>query len=200
MRNHSLSFLRREHVCRARSQQQRPTTTLAYTRAMFAASSTLASPASAAAWRSKSASGASVKKQHQRRAPVRIVARSIAEPTTPAVALQAGERRQKAIVVGGGVGGLGTAARLAHAGYEVTVLEKNDASGGRVGDARALHIVISCATCTFFHRGALSKITCCVLCCVDNVRPARSRFHHVFARLSKHGSIEASQYMHRTST
>ena len=39
--------------------------------------------------------------------------------------------RQTAIVVGGGVGGLGIASRLAHAGYDVTILEKNLDTGGR---------------------------------------------------------------------
>lgn len=36
-----------------------------------------------------------------------------------------------AIVVGAGVGGCATAARLAEAGYNVTVVEKNDYTGGR---------------------------------------------------------------------
>ncbi|WVR07350.1 hypothetical protein IAU60_004391 [Kwoniella sp. DSM 27419] len=39
--------------------------------------------------------------------------------------------RQKAIVIGAGVGGTSTAARLAHAGFDVEVYEKNDFSGGR---------------------------------------------------------------------
>jgi phytoene desaturase (3,4-didehydrolycopene-forming) len=38
---------------------------------------------------------------------------------------------KKVIVVGAGVGGIATAARLAHAGLEVEVYEKNDFSGGR---------------------------------------------------------------------
>ena len=42
-----------------------------------------------------------------------------------------GKKKNKAIVVGAGVGGLGMASRLAHAGYEVTLLEKNDSVGGR---------------------------------------------------------------------
>lgn len=37
---------------------------------------------------------------------------------------------QKAIVIGSGIGGLGTAALLAKKGYEVTVLEKNERIGG----------------------------------------------------------------------
>ncbi|KAH6877781.1 phytoene dehydrogenase [Alternaria rosae] len=39
--------------------------------------------------------------------------------------------RPSAIVVGAGAGGVATAARLAAAGYKVTVVEKNDFSGGR---------------------------------------------------------------------
>lgn len=35
------------------------------------------------------------------------------------------------IIVGAGVGGVATAARLAKAGLKVTVVEKNDFSGGR---------------------------------------------------------------------
>ena len=41
------------------------------------------------------------------------------------------QRRRKAIVVGAGVGGCATAARLAHAGFDVEIYEKNDFSGGR---------------------------------------------------------------------
>ncbi|KAK4940414.1 ATP-binding cassette transporter CGR1, partial [Elasticomyces elasticus] len=40
-------------------------------------------------------------------------------------------RQKTAIVVGAGVGGVSTAARLAKAGFKVTVLEKNDFTGGR---------------------------------------------------------------------
>jgi phytoene desaturase len=36
-----------------------------------------------------------------------------------------------ALVIGAGLGGIATAARLARAGYQVTVLEKNEAPGGR---------------------------------------------------------------------
>jgi monoamine oxidase len=39
--------------------------------------------------------------------------------------------RPSAIVVGAGAGGVATAARLAAAGYKVTVVEKNDFTGGR---------------------------------------------------------------------
>jgi phytoene desaturase (3,4-didehydrolycopene-forming) len=40
-------------------------------------------------------------------------------------------RRPKVIIVGAGAGGVATAARLAAAGCHVTVVEKNDFSGGR---------------------------------------------------------------------
>nr|XP_018261260.1 uncharacterized protein I303_05696 [Kwoniella dejecticola CBS 10117]OBR83418.1 hypothetical protein I303_05696 [Kwoniella dejecticola CBS 10117] len=39
--------------------------------------------------------------------------------------------KKKAIIIGAGVGGTATAARLAHAGFDVEVYEKNDFSGGR---------------------------------------------------------------------
>lgn len=38
---------------------------------------------------------------------------------------------KKAIVVGAGIGGTATAARLAHAGFDVEVYEKNGFAGGR---------------------------------------------------------------------
>jgi phytoene dehydrogenase-like protein len=40
---------------------------------------------------------------------------------------------KSAIIIGSGVGGLGAACLLAKAGWQVTVLEKNDLLGGRVG-------------------------------------------------------------------
>lgn len=40
-------------------------------------------------------------------------------------------RQKKAVVVGAGAGGIATAARLAKAGFDVTVLEKNSFTGGR---------------------------------------------------------------------
>lgn len=39
--------------------------------------------------------------------------------------------RRKAVIIGAGVGGVATAARLAAAGWDVTVVEKNDFTGGR---------------------------------------------------------------------
>ena len=44
---------------------------------------------------------------------------------------QTDARRPSIIVVGAGAGGVATAARLAAAGCKVTVVEKNDFSGGR---------------------------------------------------------------------
>ncbi|PQE22892.1 Phytoene desaturase protein [Rutstroemia sp. NJR-2017a BBW] len=41
------------------------------------------------------------------------------------------EKKKSAIVIGAGVGGIATAARLAKAGFSVTVLEKNNFTGGR---------------------------------------------------------------------
>lgn len=40
---------------------------------------------------------------------------------------------ERVVIVGAGVGGLAAAIRLRHAGFEVTVLEKNDGPGGRCG-------------------------------------------------------------------
>ena len=96
---------------------------------MFAASSTIALPTSAAALSGRR-SRANNNGKNGRRATLRVMARSIAEPTASSASSKAGER-QKAIVVGGGVGGLGMASRLANAGYEVTILEKNPDTGGR---------------------------------------------------------------------
>lgn len=44
--------------------------------------------------------------------------------------------KKRAIVVGAGIGGLATAARLAKAGYEVQVFEQRDQVGGRAGEWR----------------------------------------------------------------
>ena len=40
---------------------------------------------------------------------------------------------RNAVVIGAGIGGIATAAKLAQQGYQVTVLEKNDIPGGRCG-------------------------------------------------------------------
>jgi phytoene desaturase len=42
-------------------------------------------------------------------------------------------KSRKVVVIGAGVGGIATATRLAQAGYDVTVLEKNETAGGRLG-------------------------------------------------------------------
>ncbi len=44
---------------------------------------------------------------------------------------------KKAIIIGSGIGGLGSACLLAKAGWDVTVLEKNDQVGGRAGHFKA---------------------------------------------------------------
>lgn len=41
------------------------------------------------------------------------------------------ESPRRAVIIGAGVGGVATAARLAAAGWKVTVVEKNDFTGGR---------------------------------------------------------------------
>lgn len=41
-------------------------------------------------------------------------------------------RRRSAIIIGAGIGGTATAARLAKRGFDVKVYEKNDFSGGRL--------------------------------------------------------------------
>lgn len=46
-------------------------------------------------------------------------------------AIARGERKARALVIGSGFGGLASAIRLAVRGYDVTVLEKLDAAGGR---------------------------------------------------------------------
>jgi phytoene desaturase len=43
------------------------------------------------------------------------------------------QSRSTALIIGAGLGGIATAARLARCGYEVTVLEKNATPGGRCG-------------------------------------------------------------------
>src|SRR5512140_3325497 len=40
-------------------------------------------------------------------------------------------KKPKAVVIGAGIGGIATAARLARNGFDVTVLEKNEKQGGR---------------------------------------------------------------------
>ncbi len=94
-----------------------------------------ASPAPSAALRRRSSSR---RVARLRRAPAvpPLVRASIAEPGSATPASTTSGDRQKAIVVGGGVGGLGMASRLAHAGYDVTILEKNADTGGRCRSER----------------------------------------------------------------
>ncbi len=47
------------------------------------------------------------------------------------------QEKRSAIVIGAGIGGIASAARLAHAGYDVTVLEKNSSTGRTGGPAQA---------------------------------------------------------------
>ncbi|MEX2625485.1 MAG: FAD-dependent oxidoreductase, partial [Ilumatobacteraceae bacterium] len=42
--------------------------------------------------------------------------------------------RLRAVVVGGGIGGLAAAIRLSSAGHDVTLLERNDVVGGKLAD------------------------------------------------------------------
>ena len=44
---------------------------------------------------------------------------------------------KRAVVVGGGIGGLAAALRLRKAGAQVVLLEKNDTVGGKVAERRA---------------------------------------------------------------
>ncbi|KAI4116456.1 MAG: hypothetical protein LQ345_003131 [Seirophora villosa] len=64
------------------------------------------------------------------RAPMRVAVESYVEIGR---VLQEGRKpaNKTAIVVGAGVGGVATAARLANAGFDVTVFEKNNFTGGR---------------------------------------------------------------------
>ena len=39
--------------------------------------------------------------------------------------------KKKVIVIGSGIGGLSIACRLLYAGYDVTILEKNNSIGGK---------------------------------------------------------------------
>jgi phytoene dehydrogenase-like protein len=71
------------------------------------------------------------------------------------------KQRKKAIVVGAGVGGTATAARLAHAGLDVEVYEKNEFSGGRCSlihhDGYRFDQVGPSLPCPTCHSSLLSK-------------------------------------------
>jgi phytoene desaturase len=47
--------------------------------------------------------------------------------------MEVNSEKTKVLVVGAGIGGIATAARLAHNGYQVTVVEKCEKPGGRCG-------------------------------------------------------------------
>jgi phytoene desaturase len=51
----------------------------------------------------------------------------------PSVPASRNRARRSAVVIGAGLGGLATAARLAHSGYRVTLLERHRLPGGRAG-------------------------------------------------------------------
>jgi phytoene desaturase len=46
------------------------------------------------------------------------------------------DKKRKVAVIGGGLGGLACAARLAHAGFHVVVFEKNESVGGKIHEVR----------------------------------------------------------------
>ena len=48
-------------------------------------------------------------------------------------------QNKKALVIGAGIGGIATAAKLAQQGYQVTVIEKNEIPGGRCGKTGRYH-------------------------------------------------------------
>jgi phytoene desaturase len=50
--------------------------------------------------------------------------------------MQNNESKPRVLIIGAGIGGIATAARLARHGCPVTVLEKNEKSGGRVGQMK----------------------------------------------------------------
>lgn len=56
-----------------------------------------------------------------------------AESVPRSAAIARARTRPRAVVIGAGLGGLATAARLAHGGYQVTVLERHHVPGGRAG-------------------------------------------------------------------
>ncbi len=45
-------------------------------------------------------------------------------------------KSKSAIIIGSGLGGLSTALRLSHLGYEVTVIEKHSKPGGRLNQLK----------------------------------------------------------------
>ncbi len=63
-----------------------------------------------------------------------MTAHSLTRSTAPPPAVSRASRSgPRTVVIGAGLGGLATAARLAHAGYQVTLLERHNGPGGRAG-------------------------------------------------------------------
>ena len=80
---------------------------------------------------SRSPSSSPTRKRRARAPPVAPSA-DLRRVTAGSVGAGDGRRRsQSAVVVGAGIGGLAVAGRLRRAGFEVTLLEKNDHAGGR---------------------------------------------------------------------
>ncbi|MGM0507342.1 MAG: phytoene desaturase family protein, partial [Bacteroidota bacterium] len=46
------------------------------------------------------------------------------------------QKPERVVIIGGGIGGLASAILLRTRGYEVTLLEKNDTTGGKLGEVR----------------------------------------------------------------
>ena len=90
----------------------------------------------------------------------------------------AGKTRQKtAVIVGAGVGGVATAARLAKAGVKVTVYEKNDFTGGRCsllhhnGYVR-LSSMIAVSYVDYVVNSASIKVLLFCYCPISSVKPS----------------------------
>ena len=81
--------------------------------------------------RAPTSCGATSSRCRASRQHVRASATAVGQSAAPDVSGQPG-KKLKAVVVGAGVGGLAMSARLARAGYEVTLVEKNEGVGGRM--------------------------------------------------------------------
>lgn len=68
---------------------------------------------------------------------------------------------RQAIVIGAGLGGLGTAIRLRQAGWDVTLLEKNDRVGGRCGVIRGKGFTIDTGPTLLLMRDVLDDLFAC---------------------------------------
>ncbi len=69
---------------------------------------------------------------------------------------------RKVVVVGAGPGGLGAAMQLAHAGCDVTVLERRDRVGGRTSAIEIDEFRFDCGPTFFLYPRVLSEIFCSV--------------------------------------